>query len=116
MKIELKELFCMEWELGKEIVLDKDHSFSVSAYIGPSNSNISECFTVSICNIDYLETQLESNIVFNGLWHLILINPDEDIIKNYFKDKINNPKGETWESCIKELILIGESEFEDYQD
>jgi hypothetical protein len=50
MIIEIKELFCMEWEMGKEIVLDENHAYSVNVYVGPVDSNMSESFTVTICN------------------------------------------------------------------
>ncbi len=38
MKVVLKELFCVEWEFNREIQLTADKSYSVTAYIGPAET------------------------------------------------------------------------------
>ena len=53
MKVILKELFCIEWEFGREIQLTADISYSVTAYIGPAETEQVEGFTITVCNFCY---------------------------------------------------------------
>lgn len=115
MNVEIKELFCTEWEFDKEIILEENKTISVSVYVGPVGTNIKESFTVTVCNINYISNIIKKDGCFNGLWHLVLKEAKREIIEKYFQNKINDIKGDSWEDCYKKLRLIGKSEFEDYQ-
>lgn len=115
MKIELKDLFCMEWELNKEIKLDSDKAYTITAFIGPSDSEASNAFYVTICNTDYVKKKEQEDGFFNGLWHLVIDNPEKGRLVKYFQDQIRLLSGEAWEDYYQKLRLIGKSEFEDYR-
>jgi catechol 2,3-dioxygenase-like lactoylglutathione lyase family enzyme len=114
MKIELKELFCIEWEFNRKIILDSDTAYTVTVFFGPKDSKISEAFYVTICNLDYVKKKEKQNGFFNGLWHLVTENPEEESLEKYFQSQICLLSGETWEDYYQKLRLVGRSEFEDY--
>ncbi|MDR2552364.1 MAG: immunity 8 family protein, partial [Treponema sp.] len=116
MKIELKELFCMEWEFNREIMLGSEKAYSVTAYIGPADSEASNAFYVTVCNIEYVKKKIQENGCFNGLWHLIMENPKRETLEKYFQGQIDLLSEKTWEDYYQKLRLIGQSEFEDYQE
>jgi hypothetical protein len=116
MKIELKDLFCMEWEFNREIILDSDKAYTVQAFFGPADTEESEIFDITVCNLDYVRKKEKEDGFFNGLWHLVIENPTKDKLKEYFQNQIMLFSGETWEECYQKLRLIGKSEFEDYYD
>ena len=62
MNIKLKELFCVEWEFDREIILDECHSFSVTAYIGDENGT--EGFSIKICNEDFVKREIKEKVFF----------------------------------------------------
>ena len=114
MKIELKDLFCIEWEFDREIILDSDTAYTVTAFFGPAGTEASEAFSITICNLDYVKKREKEDGFFNGLWHLVIENPTKENLKEYFQNQIMMLTGETWEDYYQKLRLIGESEFEDY--
>jgi hypothetical protein len=114
MHIILKELFCVEWEFNREMILDEDHAFTVEAYIGPIDNNCSECFSLIVCNEDYVRKAIKKDGRFYGLWHLITNSPTKDSISEFINSEINKLKGKEWNDFYQKLRLIGESEFEDY--
>jgi len=114
MKIILKDLFCMEWEFNREIVLDEDQSYSVIAYIGPNDLEIAEGFEVIICNCEFVQKQIVNHSFFNGLWHVVVNDPKKDNIESYFTKVIEEFSEASWNDCAKKLRLIGKSEFEEY--
>jgi hypothetical protein len=116
MKIALKELFCIEWEFDREIVLDAEHSFSVTAYIGPDKSEKADGFTVTVCNCDFIKGEIKRNGYFSSSWYLVLDNPTRENIENYFIEKIGQLSGGNWDDYYQKLRLIGKSEFEDYKN
>ena len=116
MKIELKDLFCMEWESNKEIILDSDTAYTVTVFVGPIDSEISNAFYVTICNSDYVRKKEQEDGFFNGLWHLVTENPEEAKLREYFQSQIRLLTGEVWEDYYQKLRLMGKSEFEDYQE
>jgi len=116
MKIELKDIFCVEWEFNKEIILDSDKAYTVTVLVGPTNTKASEAFNIIICNLDYVKKREKEDGFFNGLWHLVIENPTKDKLKEYFQNQIMMLSKETWEEYYQKLRLIGESEFEDYDD
>ena len=116
MKVELKEIFCMEWEFGRELKLDENHSFSISVYVGPENSEISESFTLTVCNIDFVRNVVNQKGLFNSSCYLIIDNPDKNIIEKYIADMISKIEGNDWSDCVNKLRLIGQYEFDDYQE
>ena len=115
MKVVLKEIFCMEWELGREIELDANKSFSISIYVGPENSEISESFTLTICNIDFVRNVVSQTGIFNSNWCLIIEKPDRNMIEQYITNAVSKIEGKDWSECVKKLRLIGQYEFDDYQ-
>ena len=115
MKVVLKEIFCMEWELGREIELDANKSFSISIYVGPENSEISESFTLTICNIDFVRSVVNQTGIFNSNWCLIIEKPDRNMIEQYITNVVSKIEGKDWSECVKKLRQIGQYEFDDYQ-
>jgi hypothetical protein len=75
MEITLKELFCLEWEFDREIMPGAEHSFSVTAYIGPDKSEKADGFTVTVCDCDFIKGEIKSNDCFSSSWYLVLDNP-----------------------------------------
>ena len=114
MKIELKDLFCMEWEFDREIILDSDTAYTVTAFFGPAGTEASEAFSITICNLDYVKKREKEDGFFNGLWHLVIETPTKENLKEYLQNQIMPLSEETWEECYQKLRLIGMSEFEDY--
>lgn len=115
MKAVLNEVFCMEWELGREIVLDENRTFSIEIHVGPEDSNVSESFTVTVCNVDFVRKVIDRNGVFNSMWHLVLSDPSKEIISQYYAEIVSKIEGNTWADCVSRLRLIGRHEFENYQ-
>jgi hypothetical protein len=116
MKIELKDLWCIEWEFNREIILDSDKAYTVQAFLGPADTEESEIFNITVCNLDYVRKKEKEDGFFNGLWHLVIENPTKDKLEKYFQDQIMTVSGKTWEECYQKLRLIGQSEFENYDD
>ena len=112
MNITLKELFCVEWEFDREIILDECHCFSVSAYIGDENGT--EGFLIKICNEDFVKREIKEKGFFSGLWYLVTNDPSKKNIEKYFNDEIKKISGNNWQECYQKLRLIARSEFEDY--
>jgi catechol 2,3-dioxygenase-like lactoylglutathione lyase family enzyme len=116
MKIELKDIFCIEWEFDREIILDSDQAYTVTAFLGPADTEESEAFYITVCNLDYVKKREKEDGFFNGLWHLVIENPTKEKLKKYFQNQIMTLSGETWEDYYQKLRLIGQSEFEGYDD
>lgn len=115
MKVVIKEIFCMAWELGREIELDGYKSFSINVYVGLENSEISESFTLTICNIDFIRNVVNQTGIFNSNWYLIIEKPDRNMIEQYITNAVSKIEGKDWDECLKKLRLIGQYEFDDYQ-
>ena len=115
MKVIVREIFCMEWEIGREIELDENKSFSITIYVGPENSEISESFTLTICNIDFVRNVINQNGLFNSNWYLIIEKPNRNMIEQHIRNVVSRIKGNSWTDCVEKLRLIGQYEFEDYQ-
>jgi hypothetical protein len=116
MDIELKDLFCIEWEFNREIILNSDKAYTVEVFIGPTKTEISNAFYVTVCNLDYVKKREKEDGYFNGLWHLIIENPDRGKLMEYFQNQIKLLAGDVWEDYYQKLRLIGQSEFDDYQE
>ena len=115
MIIEIKDLFCMEWEFNKEINLDSTTAHTVTVFIGPIDSEKSNAFYVTICNLDYVKKKEKEEGFFNGLWHLITENPNKEKLMKHFQNQIENFNGRTWDDYYQQLRLMGRSEFENYK-
>lgn len=115
MRVLLKEIFCMEWEMGREIVLDENCSFSITAYVGPQDSEISESFTLTVCNTDFVCKVVKQSGVFNSMWNLVTNDPSKGSIDQYLTDVISKIEGKDWGDCVNRLRLIGQYEFDEYQ-
>ena len=115
MNVVLKEIFCMEWELGRKIELNEHKSFSINIYVGPQNYEISESFTLNICNIDFVRNIVNQTGIFNSNWYLIIEKPDRNMIEQYITNAVSKIEGKDWAECVKKLRLIGQYEFDDYQ-
>ena len=48
MKIKLKDLWCIEWEFNREIILDSDQAYTVTAFLGPAGTEASEAFYIQV--------------------------------------------------------------------
>ena len=94
----------MEWEFDREMALDENRAFSVIAHIGPNDSPISEGFTVTVCNVDYVRRIIKQCGYFSGLWFLILDNGKLESIEQYFSTAISKLSGETWDDFFQKLI------------
>ncbi|MGP1601931.1 Imm8 family immunity protein [Treponema sp.] len=116
MKVILKELFCIEWEFGREIHLTADISYSVTAYIGPAETEQVEGFTITVCNFDYVNRIVEQQEFFDGRWCVIMENPTKDNIMKYFYEVLPQRDFKNWPDALQYLQLIGQSEFEDYKE
>lgn len=115
MKAVLKEIFCMAWEFGEEIVLDENKSVSVEFYIGMDNSEEIEQFTITVCNPEFVRRIVEKNSVFCPMWYLITNNPTKENIYNYISGIVSKLEGKDRTDIVSKLRLIGEYEFENYQ-
>ncbi len=115
MKAVVKEIFCMEWELGREIILDESRTFSVVAHVGPEDSEVSESFTMTICNTDFVRGVVDQCGVFNSMWHFVMNDPAKDTVQKYIIDTISRIEGKAWSDCVEKLRLIGHYEFDEYQ-
>jgi len=116
MRVAVREIFCIEWELGREILLDDNHSLSIVIYVGPENSDISESFTLTLCNTDYVKRIVEENGGFNSPWYLIMDNAEKENVCRYLSDIISNITGQNWTECVQKLRFIGRYEFDEYQE
>lgn len=116
MKVILKELFCVEWEFGREIQLTADTSYSVTAYIGPAETEQAEGFVITVCNSDYVKRIVNQQGFFDGRWCVITENPTKDTIIKYFYKVLPRKDFKNWPDALQNLRLIGQSEFEDYKE
>ncbi len=71
---------------------------------------------INVCNPDYVKQVIEKHGFFNGRWHLVIQNPTKDNIMNYFQCIIPKKHFKDWTEAVKNLRLIGQSEFEDNQE
>ena len=116
MKLELKELFCVEWEFNREIQLTAHKSYSVTAYIGPAGTEQAEGFIITVCNLDYIKQVIAQQEFFDGRWHVVMENPTKDNIIKYLQRILPCEYFKDWTEAYQKLRLIGRSEFEDYKD
>lgn len=115
MKVVLKGIFCIEWEFNKSLVLDENTTYSVTAYLGPSDNEACELYTITVCNLAYVNQCIRNKGFFCGLWFLVIENPTKEKISQYFTEMLPKEDFETWDDAFQKLRLIGQSEYEDYK-
>jgi hypothetical protein len=114
MKIEIKELFNMDWERGNEISLDRHRKVSINVHIGPSDSEISENFTIYICDLAFVKRELIDKGIFQGKWTYVVQDTSKQEIYNFVNEYISEMHYERWRDYSDKLRLFGQSEYEDY--
>jgi hypothetical protein len=114
MEVELKELYSTPWEFGEEVILDEEHVLAVQAFIGPRETNVSQCFLITVCNQKYVQKRIREVGLFNGLWYLVMDFPDQKKIREYVIRFIEKHDFDSWDEWHSKLRLLGKSEYEDY--
>jgi Immunity protein 8 len=98
-----------------ESAAEKNFHILVQIIVGPDDGPGEESFDVSVCDLDYLAGQLESEPIISGRHYLIVDRFDKGMIEGYLRRQVELIDESTWRDVAERMSRIGHWEFEDYK-